>query len=224
MTSEKPSPSFTKIGYIALRSNKHPLLFLLLLYIGSYGLFAQEDLAQPLTIEAKKDSVPPAATMIPTAVQDSVVTDSIQNDSLAGRKSILTDKIKYKAKDYVRINQKEQKIYLYNGSEIYCQDIELKAGIIIMDYIKNEVYAGRIKDSLGNYTQLPYFKQGDDVVIPDSIRFNRENEDFARGGISRKEGEPKTFPILMVPIKKWELGTSCRLSKRMEMPGDFEPL
>ncbi|MDO1499417.1 hypothetical protein Q2T40_04130 [Winogradskyella maritima] len=38
--------------------------------------------------------------------------------------------------------------------------------------MKNEVYAGRIKDSLGNYTQLPYFKQGDNEVKPDSIRFN----------------------------------------------------
>ncbi|MGB5554459.1 MAG: putative LPS assembly protein LptD, partial [Flavobacteriaceae bacterium] len=48
--------------------------------------------------------------------------------------------------------------------------------VIIMDYVKNEVYAGRMKDSLGNYSQLPYFKQGDNEVRPDSIRFNFDTQ------------------------------------------------
>ena len=89
---------------------------------------------------------------------------------------MLLDKIKYKAKDSIILSQKDQKIYLYNEAEIYYQDTELKAGIIIMDYIKNEVYAGRIKDSLGNYSQLPFFKQGSQEVIPDSIRFNFDTQ------------------------------------------------
>ncbi len=76
----------------------------------------------------------------------------------------------------MKLSQKDQKIYLYNEAEIYYQDTELKAGIITMDYVKNEVYAGRIKDSVGNYTQLPYFKQGDNEVRPDSIRFNFDTE------------------------------------------------
>jgi len=102
--------------------------------------------------------------------------DSVAADTVPPGKSALTDQIQYKAKDYVKLSQKEQKIYLYNEAEIYYGDTELKAGIIVMDYIKNEVYAGRIKDSLGNYTQLPYFKQGDNVVVPDSIRFNFDTE------------------------------------------------
>ena len=171
----KTKPYLTKIGYIALQSNKHPLLFLLLSLLGSLLLSAQEDQTQPLPIKAEKDTISPTLTPINT-VQDSVLVDSTQVDTLAGKSSVLTDKIKYKAKDYVRINQKEQKIYLYNEAEIYYEDTELKAGIIIMDYVKNEVYAGRIKDSLGNYTQLPYFKQGSNIVIPDSIRFNYDTE------------------------------------------------
>ena len=35
---------------------------------------------------------------------------------------------------------------------------------------------GDIKDSLGNYSQVPYFKQGENVVIPDSIRFNFDTQ------------------------------------------------
>jgi len=109
-------------------------------------------------------------------VNDSISSDSTQIDSTVGKKPLLLDKIKYKAKDYVKLSQKDNKIYLYNEAEIYYQDTELKAGIIIMDYVKNEVYAGRLKDSTGVYSQLPYFKQGDQVVIPDSIRFNFDTQ------------------------------------------------
>ena len=40
----------------------------------------------------------------------------------------------------------------------------------------NEVYAGRLKDSTGTYSQLPYFKQGTNEVRPDSIRFNFDTQ------------------------------------------------
>ncbi|MGB1307716.1 MAG: putative LPS assembly protein LptD, partial [Oceanihabitans sp.] len=95
-----------------------------------------------------------------------VKTDSVKP------KEFLTTTVTYKATDYTSFNRKEQKLYLYNQAEIYYDDMEIKAGIIVIDYSKNEVYAGRIKDSLGEYTQHPVFKQGANVVEPDSIRFN----------------------------------------------------
>ena len=145
-----------------MQSNKHHLLFIGLLWLGCISVFGQEIPITPLPIKAIQDTIiPPAFTL--TIPQDKAVTDSIQADSIKKNKPILLDKINYKAKDYARLSQKDQKIYLYNEAEIYYQDTELKAGIIIMDYVKNEVYAGRIKDSLGNYSQLPYFKQGMDI-------------------------------------------------------------
>lgn len=102
--------------------------------------------------------------------------DSLETDTVRSKKPLLLDKIKYKAKDYVKLSQTENKIYLYNEAEIYYQDTELKAGIIVMDYVKNEVYAGRMKDITGAYSQLPYFKQGTNEVRPDSIRFNFDTE------------------------------------------------
>jgi lipopolysaccharide assembly outer membrane protein LptD (OstA) len=165
----------TKIGFIALQSNKHRSLFVLLLVIGILSGQAQEGKNIPLPIKASKDSIM-APLLLKSVEKDSVETDSLQINSTPGGQPLLLDKIKYRAKDYVRLSQKEQKIYLYNEAEIYYQDTELKAGIIIMDYIKNEVYAGRLKDSLGNYTQLPYFKQADNEVRPDSIRFNFDTQ------------------------------------------------
>lgn len=100
------------------------------------------------------------------------VIDSTKKDSVKPKKSVIEDKIKRKAVDYEKLDQKKKLITLYNKAEVYYQDIELKSGIIVIDYQKNEVYAGRIKDSTGKYTQLPVFKQGSNVVEPDSIRFN----------------------------------------------------
>lgn len=158
-----------------MQSNKQNVLFLFLLFIGVFLSQAQEDKIVSLPIKAVGDSI--IAPLFPKPiVKDSILADSLANDSLNGKKPLLLDKITYKAKDYVKLSQKENKIYLYNEAEIYYQDTELKAGIIIMDYIKNEVYAGRIKDSVGNYTQLPYFKQGSNIVIPDSIRFNFDTQ------------------------------------------------
>ena len=119
--------------------------------------------------EVKNDS-------IPTKELNLVETDSISNDSLPNSVKFLEGTVTYKAKDYTSINQKTQQIYLYNEAEIQYKDMDIKAGVIIIDYGKDIVYAGRLKDSLGVYSQHPVFKQGNDVVEPDSIAFNIKNK------------------------------------------------
>ena len=81
----------------------------------------------------------------------------VANDSIPPKKPLLLDLIKYTAQDSVTINQKTNKIRLYNKAVLTYQDMELRAGIIVMDYTKNEVYAGRIKDSIGTLVQKPEF-------------------------------------------------------------------
>ncbi len=105
-----------------------------------------------------------------------VVKDSTIVDSITLKEPSLLDKVKYTAKQYVRINRKESKLYLYDGAELYYQDIELKAGIIVLDYVKNEVTAGRISDSLGLLVQNPFFKQINNEIHPDSLRFNFDTQ------------------------------------------------
>lgn len=165
----------TKIGFIALQSNKHRLLFSLLLFLGVLSLSAQEDKVIPLTIKKQKDTI--VAPLIPADILGAPVKkDSIIQDSTSKKEPLLADIVKRKAEGYMRYDRKEGKIYLYDKAELYYQDTELKAGIIIMDLAKNEVYAGRIKDSTGVYSQLPDFKQGNQIVKPDSIRFNFDTQ------------------------------------------------
>ena len=111
------------------------------------------------------------ALATPAEIEKNTLTDSI-----AQKKPTLLDKVKYNAKEYVRINRKESKLYLYDQAELYYQDMILNAGIIILDYSKNEVTAGRIPDSLGVLIQNPYFKQINNEIYPDSLRFNFDTQ------------------------------------------------
>lgn len=105
-----------------------------------------------------------------SSVSDSI--PEITKDSIKEKEPILLDKIKRHADGYMVIDRHENKLYMYDGAELFYQDIELKSGVIILDYKTNVVAAGRIKDSLGVLAQPPSFKQGADEVFPDSIRFN----------------------------------------------------
>ena len=104
--------------------------------------------------------------------QDIKEKDSIVSIDSITKQPLLLGKITRNAKGYIKIDKTEGKMYLYDNAELYYQDTELKAGIIVLDYNKNEVAAGRIKDSSGKLIQPPFFKQAGNEVNPDSIRFN----------------------------------------------------
>ena len=113
---------------------------------------------------------------------DSLKLDNIKDqntqilDSTNIKNPLLLDMITYNAEDYVRINRKENKLYLYNKAELYYGDITLRSGIIILDYKEKEVYAGRIIDTSGTLVQYPFFKQGVNEINPDSIRYNFDTQ------------------------------------------------
>jgi len=114
-----------------------------------------------------------AQTTASTTLTDEVLLDSISKP--VEKKPLLLAEVEYKAKDCVQIDRKNNKLILYNEAELYYQDIELRAGIIILDYQTNEVNAGRIElDS--TLVQYPFFKQGSNEVNPDSIRFNFDTQ------------------------------------------------
>ncbi len=115
--------------------------------------------------------------IITYATPNIIKLDTIkQIDSIKPVNQSLLGKITYEASDTTAISPKEKLIRLYNNAKITYQDMEITSGVIIVDYDKNEIYAGRIKDSLGEYTQLPVFKQGQDEIRPDSLKFNMDTK------------------------------------------------
>ncbi|RYJ51168.1 LPS-assembly protein LptD [Flavobacterium petrolei] len=176
MTCQKTGHNFTKIAFKPLYTNLFNIVLLsIFLSLGSGKLYSQDipkkktAISPTKQIDSTKKSITKSKTPILTVEKD---TDTIKIDSIKPKKAFLDGKVRYKADNYAKIDQKKKIITLYDQAELYYQDVELKSGIIVMDYEKNEVYAGRIKDSTGTYTQYPNFKQGANVIEPDSIRFN----------------------------------------------------
>ncbi len=170
MTHQETNHIFTKIAFKPLRTNLFNIVLLsFFLTIGSGNLYSQDINKKATLISPIKAPKSSPETLVKSTEKQS---DTIKKDSLKSKKAFLEGKVKYKAQNYTKIDQKKKHITLYDKAELYYQDVELKSGIILLDYEKNEVYAGRIKDSTGKYTQLPNFKQGANVVEPDSIRFN----------------------------------------------------
>lgn len=176
MTCQKTGHNFTKIAFKPLHTNLFNIVLLsIFLSLGSGKLYSQDITKKKAAVSVKSqtDSAKPNLNRVKTPVLTvEKETDTIKMDSIKPKKAFLDGKIRYKADNYAKIDQNKKIITLYDQAELYYQDVELKAGIIVMDYEKNEVYAGRIKDSTGTYTQYPNFKQGANVIEPDSIRFN----------------------------------------------------
>ena len=103
-------------------------------------------------------------------------TDTIVSDTIPKKKNMLDGIISYSAKDITSINPKKKQIFLYNEAKVQYQDMNIESGIIVIDYGKDLVYAGRIKDSSGIYLQSPVLKQGQDIIEPDSIVFNTKTK------------------------------------------------
>ena len=156
-----------------LRTNK-VLLFLFFLTLRSISLCAQEDTTEVKDTGVSKDSISEQ--------------QKNKKDSIPG--SFLSDVVNDKAKDYKRIDRKNQKMYLYNEAQIDYKNIRIKAGEIILDYGNDQVIAKGIIDSTDQYTQKPIFTKDGDEVRPDSLRYNFEtkkaliyNSTTAKGGI-----------------------------------------
>jgi lipopolysaccharide assembly outer membrane protein LptD (OstA) len=190
LTHQRASHISTKIAFKLLHTNLfHIVLLSIFLTIGTSKLYSQENpkkLKIPViekSVEAT-DSISIQPLAFPKKESDSTKTDSVKK-----KKSVLEGIVKRNAVDFERINQKKKLITLYNKAELYYLDVVLKAGIIVMDYAKNEVYAGRIKDSAGNFSQRPVFTQGATVIEPDSIRFNFKTKKVLIWNSRSKQGE-----------------------------------
>jgi len=176
LTLQKVSQIFTKILLKALRTKLFYIVFsVIFLTIGTTHVFSQEiKITDTIKIESLSLIKPKDSTAI---------------DSTKKKKPFLDGVVNMKAKDYEKLDQKKKQITLYNEAEIYYTDFELKAGKIVMDYEKNLVYAGRLKDSTGKYIQRPVFTQGSNVVEPDSIVFHTKTKKALVWNSRTKQGE-----------------------------------
>jgi len=187
------SQIFTKILLKALHTKLFHIVFsVILLTIGTTSVFSQEI---KFTDSIKLNS----SDLI--KVKDSTVQDSSKK-----KKPFLDGIVNMKAKDYEKMDQKKKQLTLYNEASIKYTDFDIKAGKIVYDFEKKQVYAGRLKDSAGNYIQRPVFTQGANIIEPDSIVYNnvsgkaliwnsrtKQGEMFIKAEISKRENDSVVF-------------------------------
>lgn len=173
-----------------MRTNLFHIVFLaIFLTIGGSKAQSQEK-PKKITVPIPENQNPNLDTIIVQPFQiPTKEIDSSKTDTVKKKKSVLEGIVKRTAVDYERIDQKKKLVTLYNQAQLHYLDVVLKAGIIVMDYSKNEVYAGRIKDSTGTLTQRPVFTQGSNVIEPDSIRFNFKTKKVLIWNSRSKQGE-----------------------------------
>lgn len=155
--------SATKIQLKDLQTRYRYILFVFLFsFFGNYTAFSQE---LPLKKNSRKNML---------VKKDSITTvvDTVKIDSVKLPKERLEDIIRDKAKDYKKNDFIKKIATLYNEAELYYKDIELKSGIITIDYTKSLAYAKGILDTTSVYKQRPRFKQGSQESEQDSLIYN----------------------------------------------------
>ena len=148
-------------------------------------------LAAPVMAYSQTDSLVP-----PSLLNDSMATNSIPNNEVMEltidsfiSKDALESRVTYKAKDSIRFDMKNQKMYLFGESEIYYEDIELKAEEIESDLDSNVVTARGKKDSTNTYFGEPIFKQANKEFNAHEIKYNFDTKKGLITDVKTQEGE-----------------------------------
>lgn len=179
-----------------MQSNLSHILLFCIFFFTKIG-FAQDIKSRTKTVipVVKKDSLKPSKEVPKITIKkDSLLqkkTDTIAKDSLKPKETI-EDIITHTAKDYTIQDAKKRKVTLYNEANIKYTDIDLKAGIIIVDYKENSLFAKGIIDSTG-YVQKPIFKQGSQESVQDSIIYNFKSKRAIIYGLKTQQGEMYTY-------------------------------
>jgi len=101
----------------------------------------------------------------------------------------LRSQVKYSAKDTIRFDVTQNKVFLYRGAEITYENMNLKAGRIEIDWETHTLFAEGIKDSLGNMTELPVFTQDNQNFTAHTMRYNFDTKKGKITYARTKEGE-----------------------------------
>ena len=163
-----------------------------MLWLVSLSLFAQtlpKDSIQKahldsLTSKIVNDTQPMRVDSLPKA--DTKGMDSLQITNENGDIEAI---IYYQADDSIMMDVPNKKAYLYGKAKIKYQDMQLDADKIEIEWDKNIISAKGKVDSTGKYIGYPVWKQGADVYVTDSMKYNMNSKKGIIHGIATKQGE-----------------------------------
>lgn len=98
--------------------------------------------------------------------------DTLAIDSSKQSRNALDSPVDFKAKDSITFDYILNRVNFYGNAEVKYQNLELSSNLITMSVDSSIVHAYGTRDSLGNMTTPPTFKQGEDTYEPDDIAYN----------------------------------------------------
>ncbi|MCB0402422.1 MAG: LPS-assembly protein LptD [Flavobacteriales bacterium] len=102
---------------------------------------------------------------------DTAQTDSIPTDTMLSPDAVKS-KVSYKASDSIRIDLQKELVYLFGNSEVYYENVVLKAEEIEISMDSNQVVARGKQDSTGKYYGEPVFTESGQEVRSHEMRYN----------------------------------------------------
>jgi hypothetical protein len=79
---------------------------------------------------------------------------------------------KYSARDSIYADLKKKQLHLYGEAFVESEEMNLKAGYILVDMETEEITATYILDEEGNITEKPLFTMGGDEVVANTLKYN----------------------------------------------------
>jgi lipopolysaccharide assembly outer membrane protein LptD (OstA) len=184
---------------------KNTIILGLFIVLSINSLFAQEfPTKKPFKIPAKteQNSEKTKKASNSKKVKATEITIKSQDTVKKSINKTITDIIPHSAEDYIKMDRKANKMYLYNKAKITYGDIDIEAGLIIIDFKNNEIYATGIKDSLGNLTQRPVFVQAGSSSTHDEMRVNyKTKKALLHNSVSEMDGN-KELKYFLAHSKK----------------------
>jgi len=167
-----------------LINTKHIILIISIFTLKALTTYGQEP---PVNLK-KNDSLSLNEITVNTIEKDTVQVDSIH---VKKPKETLSDIVNHSSSKTIRFKPKDKITTLYDKAKLHYQDVDLEAGIIIIDYKNERITAKGIKDSTG-YTQKPFFKQGKEESTQDSLIVNYKSEKALIWGLRSEQGDMYT--------------------------------
>ena len=120
---------------------------------------------------------------------DSLMTDSVAEDTAETSKSMLDQPVEYTASDSVTFEAGLGNANLYGNSKVNYTNLELQADLITMNLDSSIVHAVGRPDSTGKVQNQPVFKQGSDQYEPDKISYNFKTKKAFIDNVYTQQGD-----------------------------------
>ncbi len=139
------------------------------------------------SVKNATSQVPEQDTLQFSGYSDSLLLSGSGNDSLDN--SALKSKVTYKARDSVRFDIIDEKVYLYGDAVVNYEDIELKAGYIEIDWTTRILSARGVTDTSGTEIELPVFSQKEDRFTAKTITYNFNSKKGRITQVNTRQGD-----------------------------------